>query len=165
MQGNIQGGGIERSQVPLESCKRKCDRNAKCKAFQFEDEINSECVLFRESKPTGPRMDGFKFCKKLGTYQVIIKFQVIYHVRTLIPTFGIYIVSVSLFYSQSASPFLKYQKIVTVVVLIMVDVIRICCQSKFIATQIMDVVALQVVTLMHRWTRINMTGSPWIAKV
>ena len=72
MQGNIQGDGIERSQVPLESCKLKCDRNAKCKAFQFKDEMNSECVLFRESKPTGPRMDGLKFCKKLGTYQVVI---------------------------------------------------------------------------------------------
>ena len=71
MQGNVQGDGIERSQVPLESCKHKCDENDKCKAFQFKDEIGSECMLFSESKPTGPRKDSFKFCKKLGIYLTV----------------------------------------------------------------------------------------------
>ena len=75
------------------------------------------------------------------------------------------IYTISFTFLQSAFPFPKYQKTVTVVVPIMVDVIRICCQIKCIATEIMDVVALQVVTLMHRWTKINMTGSPWIVKV
>ena len=74
MQGNVQGDGIERSQVPLELCKHKCDENAKCKAFQFKDENGLECVLFSESKPTGPRIDGFKFCKKLGINLVVYSY-------------------------------------------------------------------------------------------
>ena len=68
-------------------------------------------------------------------------------------------------FPQNAFPFPKYQKIVTVVVPIKVDVIRICCQLKYIATDIMDVVVLQDVTGMRKRMKINMTGSPWIVKV
>ena len=75
----------------------------------------------------------------------------------------IYTISFTLL--QSAFPFPKYQKTVTVVVPIMVDVIRICCQPKCIATEIMDVVALQMITGVRRRMKINMTGSPWIVKV
>ena len=162
MQGNIHGDGIERSQLPLESCKRKCDSNLECKAFQFKDEMDSECILFKKSEPTGPRMDGFKLCKKLGINLVVIKFQGINKI-CLIKEF---ILGISFsFFPQNAFPFPKYQKIVTVVVLIMVDVIKICGQGKCIAIEIMDVVALQVVTGMRKKMKINMTGSPWIVKV